>query len=115
MKKLPVARPLYSLLTLGCLAMISLTLAGCDASSKISKANYDQVTNGMTESEVEAILGAPTQQGGANVNLPSANVAGLDLQGGKFGSTTKTWTQGSDTITVQFVNDKVFTKVWAGK
>jgi hypothetical protein len=35
-------------------------IAGCGASSKITKENYDRVKEGMTRAEVVAILGEPT-------------------------------------------------------
>jgi hypothetical protein len=35
-------------------------IAGCGASSKITKENYDKVKEGMTRAEVVAILGEPT-------------------------------------------------------
>jgi len=48
-----------------CLAAMSiLALAGCDrnplSGSKLTQANYDQITTGMSKAQVERILGAPT-------------------------------------------------------
>lgn len=46
------------------LAVLLMLVAGCDRNaltgSKLTPANYDQVTNGMTKAQVERILGPPT-------------------------------------------------------
>src|SRR5438128_1951241 len=87
------------LLVLACLAVV-----GCK--SKITKANFEQVKEGMTLKEVEALLGEGTQQGDASgtaaqfgVNLPPARVSG--------GGQTFIWESGDKKITVIFVQDKV--------
>lgn len=45
-------------------ALALLALAGCDrnplSGSKLTQANYDQITTGMSKAQVERILGAPT-------------------------------------------------------
>jgi len=50
-------------LTLLCGLLLTLT-PGCNRStltgSKLTLANYDQVTNGMTKAQVERIMGPPT-------------------------------------------------------
>lgn len=49
-------------LTLVIVALLVLS-AGCDrtlTSSRLTIANYDQITNGMTKAQVERILGPPT-------------------------------------------------------
>jgi hypothetical protein len=103
-------RSLLLLALAGC-----LVVSGCDATSAVTKANYDKINTGMTEKEVTAILGAPTTESGMSASLPSAGIAGLDIQGGSVGSTTKTWKEGNNSIVVNFVNEKVFTKFWTGK
>lgn len=46
------------------LAVLLMLVAGCDRNaftgSKLTPANYDQITNGMTKAQVERILGPPT-------------------------------------------------------
>jgi len=46
------------------LAAIFFTFAACDrnplSGSKLTPANYDQITNGMSKAQVERILGSPT-------------------------------------------------------
>ncbi len=74
-------------------------VAGCG--SKVTKDNYDKVTNGMTEDEVKGILGEPTE-------TASAGGALGDLVGA--GSVMK-WVDGEKSIAVTFVNGKVTAKV----
>jgi outer membrane protein assembly factor BamE (lipoprotein component of BamABCDE complex) len=46
------------------LAALLIAVVGCDrnplSGSKLTPANYDQITNGMTKAQVERILGSPT-------------------------------------------------------
>ncbi len=46
------------------LAAVMLALSACSrttvSGSKVTKANYDQITTGMSKSRVETILGPPT-------------------------------------------------------
>jgi outer membrane protein assembly factor BamE (lipoprotein component of BamABCDE complex) len=46
------------------LAVSLIAVVGCDrnplSGSKLTPANYDQITNGMTKAQVERILGSPT-------------------------------------------------------
>lgn len=92
-------------LALVCIVLLGLgviTLAGCG--SKVTKSNFDQVTNGMTLAQVEAILGKGTESTGAFGAI--GNLAGS----GKF----VTWKDGEKTITITFVNDKVVLKASNG-
>jgi outer membrane protein assembly factor BamE (lipoprotein component of BamABCDE complex) len=59
-------RPMKSktrLLGLFCATLALLSLGGCDrdllSGSKLTSANYDQITLGMSKTQVETILGAP--------------------------------------------------------
>jgi outer membrane protein assembly factor BamE (lipoprotein component of BamABCDE complex) len=59
-------RPMKSktrLLGLSCATLALLSLGGCDrdllSGSKLTGANYDQITLGMSKTQVETILGAP--------------------------------------------------------
>ena len=56
------AIPMNALKTHSWLLLIAVVLlaVGCDRGSKLTSANYDQITNGMSKSQVETILGAPT-------------------------------------------------------
>jgi len=65
-------------------------LAAC---SKVSEENYRKVEEGMTEEQVVAILGKPTESS-------SVSVLGV-------GGTVSRWVSGEAVITVRFVNGKV--------
>lgn len=69
-------------------------LAACG--SKISAENFERIQNGMTQKEVIAVLGEPTE---------TSNVSIAGLSGGMA-----TWRDGNTVISVQFVNDKVQAK-----
>ena len=47
--------------------LISLFLASC--SGKLNKDNYDKISNGMSVSQVESILGKGESQASSNVDL----------------------------------------------
>jgi len=77
-------------------------LAGCG--SKVSKGNYDKVSNGMTQAEVEKILGKGTEEAGGGGVLGKITGSGKAI----------TWKDGEKSIAVTFVNGKVATKVQQG-
>ena len=81
------------------LLLCSTLLLGC--TSKLTQENFEKVQSGMTQAEVAAILGDPTES--SSIGL------------GPFGGTTSTWKDGGRTITIQFVNGKVIAKVFSGK
>jgi hypothetical protein len=66
-------------------------LAACGGG--VNDDNYNKLKSGMTVSEVEAILGKPTESGGAGIGGMTAGA--------------KTWKSGDKEITVVFANDKV--------
>jgi len=74
--------------------LAALLLAACG--SKISAENFERIQTGMTQKEVVAILGEPTE-------TSAISVAGLS--GGMA-----TWRDGNTEISVQFLNDKVQAK-----
>ena len=86
-----------SLRGLGRLLLVALVIAGlAGCSSKISKPNFDQIKLGMTQEEVQDILGPPTSATGLEIPI--------------FSGTTSKWVQGDTVITVQFVAGKVVAK-----
>ncbi len=92
-------------LALVCIVLLGLgiiVLAGCG--SKVTKSNYDQITNGMTLAQVEGILGKGAESSGA------AGAIGSLAGSGKI----VTWKDGAKTITVTFANDKVILKALSG-
>ena len=76
-------------------ALLGAGLTGC-AASKVNKDNFDKIRLGMTQEEVQGLLGPPTEASG--VELPI------------FSGTASKWVQGDTTITIQFVNGKVVAK-----
>ncbi|HEY6069844.1 MAG TPA: outer membrane protein assembly factor BamE [Chthoniobacterales bacterium] len=63
---------------------------------RITKANVDEVSEGMSKKQVESILGPPTE-------LDSKDFVILK-------KTTYTYRQGKDTVTIIFKDDKVVEK-----
>lgn len=77
------------------LMTVTFLVFGCSV-DKISKENFDRIKTGMTEAEVQAILGPPTESTGVDVNV--------------FSGTTSIWKKGDTVISIQFVNGKVVAK-----
>lgn len=72
-----------------CLCILALALAAC---STVTEENYRKIQDGMSEEQVAAILGKPSESN-------SVNVLGV-------GGTVSKWTSGDAVITVRFVNGK---------
>jgi outer membrane protein assembly factor BamE (lipoprotein component of BamABCDE complex) len=72
-----------------------LMLDGC-VGKRITKANVDQVTEGMSKKQVESILGPPT-------SLTNEDFVIMK-------KTTYVYRQGKDTVTIVFKDDKVQSK-----
>ena len=70
--------------------VLALALAAC---SKVNEENYAKVRDGMSEQEVHALLGSPTE---------SSSVGVLGISG-----TSSRWVAKDAVITIQFVNGKV--------
>ena len=75
--------------------MFVLMLNGC-IGKRITKANVDQVTEGMSKKQVESILGQPTS---SKIEDPTI-----------IRQTTYVYRQGKDTVTIVFRDDKVQSK-----
>jgi outer membrane protein assembly factor BamE (lipoprotein component of BamABCDE complex) len=75
---------------------LALLLVTSCSDKRITKANVDEVTEGMSKKQVESILGPPT------------SVDTKDLLIMK--TTTYVFRQGKDTVTILFQDDKVRTK-----
>lgn len=84
-----------SLCFLTLLALV-LGVAGCNPSKRLSKANVDEVTEGMAKKQVESILGSPT-------TVDTKDFALLK-------KTVYIYSQGKDTVTIVFKEDKVQSK-----
>lgn len=74
-------------------ALLVLLLAAC---SRVSEQNFAKIDQGMTEEQVVAILGKPTE---------ASSVSVLGVSG-----TTSRWVGNGATITIRFVNGRVALK-----
>jgi outer membrane protein assembly factor BamE (lipoprotein component of BamABCDE complex) len=79
-------------LTLVVLIAISVSCIG----KRITKANVDRVTEGMSKKQVESILGQPTSSKAEDTTIMK--------------QTTYVYRQGKDTVTILFKDDKVQSK-----
>jgi outer membrane protein assembly factor BamE (lipoprotein component of BamABCDE complex) len=75
--------------------MLVITLVSCSG-KRITKANVDQVAEGMSKKQVESILGPPT-------SLTTQDLVIMK-------KTTYVYRQGKDTVTIVFKDDKVQSK-----
>ena len=82
----------------------AIIFTGC--SGKINKDNYGKVTNGMSKSKVESILGKGESSASTSYDLGE--------YGGNINSEVMTWQSGSKVITISFSNGKVVTKAQFG-
>ena len=76
--------------------VIMLALSVSCIGKRITKANVDQVTEGMSKKQVESILGQPTS---SKIEEPATTKR-----------TTYVYRQGKDTVTIVFQDDKVQSK-----
>ena len=75
--------------------IVMLMLQSC-IGKRITKANVDQVTEGMSKKQVESILGQPTS---SKTDDPAI-----------IKQTTYVYRQGKDTVTIVFKDDKLQSK-----
>jgi outer membrane protein assembly factor BamE (lipoprotein component of BamABCDE complex) len=73
-----------------------LVLCVSCSGKRITKANVDQVTDGMSKKQVESILGPPTSLNNEDFVIMK--------------KTTYIYRQGKDTVTIVFKDDKVQSK-----
>jgi len=95
--------------------VLCLLVPACGA-SKITKANYDKVQEGMTLQQVEGILGSGDKAGGDGSNV--AGQFGVDVTGGAPSPRSSTddyaWESGQKKITITFSQGKVIRKTSTG-
>ena len=79
-------------------AILLAALVGCDRipGSKLTLANYNQLTTGMSKAQVQEILGPPTSMETKNMVL--------------FEKTTYRWEDGKKFAMTTFKNDQLDTK-----
>ena len=79
------------------LLVLLLALAvSCTPGKRITKANVDEVTEGMSKKQVESILGPPTSINNEDFVIMK--------------KTTYVYRQGKDSVTIVFQDDKVQSK-----
>ncbi len=74
----------------------AVVLSACHPGKRLTKANVDEVSEGMSKKQVESILGPPTA-------IDTTDLLVLK-------KTTYTYKQGRDTVTIVFRDDKVASK-----
>ncbi len=79
-----------------CLLALTFALAACNSSKTLTKANVDEVVEGMSKKQVESILGPPTTVDTKDFVL--------------LKKTTYIYAQGKESVTVVFKDDKVQSK-----
>ena len=77
------------------IALVCCLATGCN-DQRITKANVDEITDGMSKKQVESILGPPT------------SIDTKDFVVTK--TTTYIYRQGKDTVTIVFKDDKLQSK-----
>jgi outer membrane protein assembly factor BamE (lipoprotein component of BamABCDE complex) len=77
------------------LLLVALAVS-CTPGKRITKANVDEVTEGMSKKQVESILGPPTSINNEDFVIMK--------------KTTYVYRQGKDTVTIVFKDDKVQAK-----
>ena len=78
------------------LAVSLVGLSACTSGKRITKANVDEVAEGMSKKQVESILGPPTSINNEDFIIMK--------------QTTYVYRQGKDTVTIVFKDDKVQSK-----
>jgi outer membrane protein assembly factor BamE (lipoprotein component of BamABCDE complex) len=77
------------------LAAAVLAFGACHG-KRLTKANVDEVSNGMSQKEVESILGPPTSVDSTNLLVTK--------------KVTYTYRQGNESVTIVFFNNEVASK-----
>ena len=86
------------------IVLLVFFLSSC--SGKINSENYEKISNGMSKSQVESILGKGESQASSNVDLGE--------YGGNISSEVMTWQSGLSVISITFSNGKVMSKAQTG-
>ena len=80
------------------LTLLAAAVLACGAchGKRITKANVDEVSNGMSQKEVESILGPPTSVDSTNLLVTK--------------KVTYTYRQANESVTIVFFNNEVTSK-----
>jgi hypothetical protein len=94
------------LMSLALAVPMMLFFAGCGGGSDVNEKNYEKINNGMTEAEVEKILGKPSKK------PPDRDFASTIPPGGKV--IVYSNKEGDKTVSVIYVGGKVTDKTQSG-
>ena len=86
------------------IVLLVFFLSSC--SGKINSENYEKISNGMSKSQVESILGQGESNASSSIDLGE--------YGGNISSEVITWQSGMKVITITFSNGKVMAKAQSG-
>ena len=87
--------PAAGLRMVAALVVLTLALAGCGP--KVSRDNYDKITDGMKEEQVKSILGVASESRSSAVKVEDT----------VFTSTQSKWRNDKGTIVVVFLNGEM--------
>jgi outer membrane protein assembly factor BamE (lipoprotein component of BamABCDE complex) len=88
--------PIFKSISRFLLVLLLALAVSCTPGKRITKANVDEVTEGMSKKQVESILGPPTSINNEDFVITK--------------KTTYVYRQGKDTVTIVFKDDKVQAK-----
>jgi hypothetical protein len=77
-------------------SLLTFAISACNSSKTITKANVDEVVDGMSKKQVESILGPPS-------TIDTKDLVLLK-------KTTYVYAQGKESVTIVFKDDKVQSK-----
>jgi hypothetical protein len=92
--------------------LISLLLPACQ--SKVNKANFDKVKEGMTLEEVEKVLGKGSKETGDGSNVAGQFGVAIPSAPTSGGGDVYTWESGTNTIRLTFRDGKLVHKQATG-
>lgn len=85
-------------------ALLLTVAMGCGGANRVNQANFQKIENGMSLSQVEAILGKGKEQASSGGSFGGISVEGKGM----------VWQDGNKVITVMFMNDAVQSKAQMG-
>jgi hypothetical protein len=93
----------WCVMVLACACLLFAT--GCE--SKVNQDNWDKITMGMTQGDVEGILGPGTKQ-----EIQGTSISGAGVAGGAARNSLDTylWKMGTREVSITFKDGKVMAK-----
>lgn len=96
---------------------IPCLISGCG--SRINEGNYEAIETGMTEAEVEKLLGVGEEQASSSIDVPDQTmsipgVGSFSVSGMSSSGKSMVWKDGNRIISVMFLNNEVVSKAKFG-